>query len=670
MVIVMAKPSSYNSSGIFKTFQKLQVIFKEVLVTKSMGGEVPNKLWQVFSTSATFSDSSQKSTFSGSSEETISADSSKEPIFSTTSKLLAALSGPKQSTPDLTQSNTTLHAPRSKAELVKLYNNSYSKDDCSEGAFKDMFNAIDSAHTSESKTIVLGAWSIDWNNKFGQEELSLGDRLIEAANKGVKVVLLSWNNKESGYEQFHSDIKKALNNLPSDSLARQNIAYLPMSRSGNYVDRQVQTHHMKYQVIGDTLFTGGLDLTKDRDDGPSHKKREGQNWHDCHMQVRGEPVVDVLNTALAMAMSYKETDYAFGKKDKVSTNLLAAINANEAIVEKITGHEDGSCMQVLLSLKKKYWKHPDEEHQWELNGNASKGIAENFIDAISKAEKHIWFESQYLVGRESDGKQQNELLDAIADRIIKAHKDGGSFHFDCVLPFRPDGALESTATQLYLKQQWDSIKYIMNKVDKATGKPGSSEEYITIINPLYKAKAHKNSDRDMVYVHSKMMIADGDRCIMGTANCNCRSMSGNKDSEIALNIQGPSYKKQIKEYQHQLIKEMYGKEVVEELKNAQVLDELHTPKAREILNNALHKNLSDLEHSNSEEPEPTISSGQNASESHDDSRTFCATSWGAIPKVNLYLSKSPPPHVKNDILMTYIVDQTATLSPTIRGIVT
>lgn len=668
----MDKLTPDNSNTFFKAFHDLSVKFKEALLTKSLEGGIPAKLRQVFSASATFSDSSKKSTSPRGSEETTFSASSNEPTLSTTSRLLAELSGPnpKKITPERLKLNTTLHDPRAKAELIKLYNNSYSKDDCSEGAFKDMFNAIDNAHTSESKTIVLGAWSLDWNNQFGQENLSLGERLIEAANKGVKVVLLSWNNKESGYEQFHSDIKKSLKSLPSDSLARQNIAYLPMSRSGNYVDRQVQTHHMKYQVIGDTLFTGGLDLTKDRDDGPSHKKREGQNWHDCHMQVRGEPVVDVLNTALAMAMSYKESDYAFGKKDNVRANLIAAIHASEAVVEKMTGHDDGSFMQVLLSLKKKYWAHPDEEHQWELNGNASKGIAENFIEAISKAEKHIWFESQYLVGRENEGKQQNELLDAIADRIIKAHKDGGSFHFDCILPFRPDGAIESTATQLYLKQQWDSIKYIMNKVDKATGTPGSSEKYLTIINPLYKAKAHQNNDRDMVYVHSKMMIADGERCIMGTANCNCRSMNGNKDSEIALDIQGPSYKKQITEYQHQLVQEMYGHEVVEALKNAQVLDELHTPKAREILNNALNNNLNDLEHCTSKKPQSTISTGNDVSASHEGERTFTATSWGAIPKADLYLTSTPPPHVKNNILMTNLVDQTANISPTLRGIVT
>ena len=40
----------------------------------------------------------------------------------------------------------------------------------------------------------------------------------------------------------------------------------------------------------------------------------------------------------------------------------------------------------------------------------------------------------------------------------------------------------------------------------------------------------------MIYVHSKMMIVDDKRTIIGSANINDRSMLGSRDSELAVNL--------------------------------------------------------------------------------------------------------------------------------------
>ncbi len=45
----------------------------------------------------------------------------------------------------------------------------------------------------------------------------------------------------------------------------------------------------------------------------------------------------------------------------------------------------------------------------------------------------------------------------------------------------------------------------------------------------------------MIYVHSKMMITDDEYIIIGSANINMRSLSGSRDSEIAIGAYQPSY---------------------------------------------------------------------------------------------------------------------------------
>jgi phospholipase D1/2 len=42
---------------------------------------------------------------------------------------------------------------------------------------------------------------------------------------------------------------------------------------------------------------------------------------------------------------------------------------------------------------------------------------------------------------------------------------------------------------------------------------------------------------ELVYVHSKLLIADDDTVIIGSANINDRSLMGDRDSEIAVMVQ-------------------------------------------------------------------------------------------------------------------------------------
>lgn len=44
-------------------------------------------------------------------------------------------------------------------------------------------------------------------------------------------------------------------------------------------------------------------------------------------------------------------------------------------------------------------------------------------------------------------------------------------------------------------------------------------------------------ETSIIYVHSKLMIVDDRRCIIGSANINDRSLLGDRDSELAIVIE-------------------------------------------------------------------------------------------------------------------------------------
>lgn len=71
--------------------------------------------------------------------------------------------------------------------------------------------------------------------------------------------------------------------------------------------------------------------------------------------------------------------------------------------------------------------------------------------------------------------------------------------------------------------------------------------YLHIIfqNIKYVARMYLFQVTELVYVHSKMLIADDRTVIIGSANINDRSLLGNRDSEIAMLIEDVDFEKTI-----------------------------------------------------------------------------------------------------------------------------
>lgn len=62
---------------------------------------------------------------------------------------------------------------------------------------------------------------------------------------------------------------------------------------------------------------------------------------------------------------------------------------------------------------------------------------------------------------------------------------------------------------------------------------------------FYSLRTHTVLDAtpvtEMVYIHSKLIIVDDQKAIIGSANINDRSMMGTRDSEIAVNFGHQSF---------------------------------------------------------------------------------------------------------------------------------
>ena len=150
-----------------------------------------------------------------------------------------------------------------------------------------------------------------------------------------------------------------------------------------------------------------------------------------------------------------------------------------------------------------------------------------------------------------DGAVQNRIGYVLWQRLRKAildaqHQRGQGqtpkpFRVLVVLPLHPNGRfLESTDCQALMQLQFDCIgrgdKSLLGKL-KAEFPDEDLTEYVLFCSLRTAGEMTEAGPvSEQVYVHSKVLIVDDRVAIVGSANVNDRSMSGDRDSEIACRV--------------------------------------------------------------------------------------------------------------------------------------
>lgn len=181
---------------------------------------------------------------------------------------------------------------------------------------------------------------------------------------------------------------------------------------------------------------------------------------------------------------------------------------------------------------------------WSAGVPTEKSIQQAYIDTITKAKHYLYIENQFFIsGMASNGIVSNRILQALADRIERAVVEKQVFRVYVVMPLLPafEGNIRSEElTNLHAVMHWQFATICRGRhslfaaLEKVTSTP---ENYVSFFG-LRKYGILPNGcvSTEQIYIHSKLLIADDERVILGSANINDRSMNGDRDSEIALVI--------------------------------------------------------------------------------------------------------------------------------------
>ncbi|XP_060005985.1 phospholipase D1 isoform X2 [Lagenorhynchus albirostris] len=217
-------------------------------------------------------------------------------------------------------------------------------------------------------------------------------------------------------------------------------------------------------------------------------------WHDIASVVHGKAARDVArhfiqrwNFTKIMKPKYRSLSYPFLLPKSQTT-------AHE-LKHQVPGSVHAN-VQLLRSAAD--WSAGIKYHE--------ESIHAAYVYVIENSKHYIYIENQFFISCSDDKVVFNKVGDAIAQRILKAHRTMCRGENSIL------GQLKAE-----IGNQWIN--------------------YISFCGLRTHAELEGNLVTELVYVHSKLLIADDNTVIIGSANINDRSMLGKRDSEMAVIVQ-------------------------------------------------------------------------------------------------------------------------------------
>uniref|UniRef100_A0A3Q2G0U3 Phospholipase n=1 Tax=Cyprinodon variegatus TaxID=28743 RepID=A0A3Q2G0U3_CYPVA len=152
--------------------------------------------------------------------------------------------------------------------------------------------------------------------------------------------------------------------------------------------------------------------------------------------------------------------------------------------------------------------------------------------------------NQFFISCADNRTVYNKIGDAIIERIIRAHKEGKKYRVYVVTPLLPgfEGDITTgggNAIQAVMHFNYRTMIRGEHSIISQLKKEMDDQwmNYISFAGLRTHAELEGRLVTELIYVHSKMLIADDNTVIIGSANINDRSMLGKRDSEVAVIVE-------------------------------------------------------------------------------------------------------------------------------------
>lgn len=414
--------------------------------------------------------------------------------------------------------------------------------------------ALAEAMESTTTDIIFQGWKFELSTPLlgADRNLTFLTAVQRAIARGVRVYVLMWRNTISApadHWKIMGFNVSAVSKVLKMAGAR---VLLDKGHPHNLLERVEPSfrwcEHMKTVVLDQRrVFVTGIDIAESRVDSCDHKwpdtrrvKAESETgynefWQDSAVLAEGQVAHDVAKVAIGR----------WEESCKLAPDHVSDCTDGPTLRKPVP--LEGATQQCGVRLS-------GSPFLLDISSPLHE-IQDEYISAILNAKRTVFVENLYLSSKllsEDDGflhrifpisESQNGVLSAIWRRLKRAVDEGqvdGSFNVVVVVP----AATEEPFTQfINLQSIWDKKRgliYTLQNYLVAKGYPKDVWGNMLRVFCLVEVNAIQDGSWNFmtIYIHTKVLIVDGNVAIVGSANLNDRSLLATGDAELDLRIDG------------------------------------------------------------------------------------------------------------------------------------
>ncbi|XP_038673019.1 phospholipase D1-like isoform X1 [Scyliorhinus canicula] len=358
----------------------------------------------------------------------------------------------------------------------------------------------------------------------------------------------SIDSSEHGWYNTHNSQQNLLRDrLPNLKRLYHQASSPGLNHSEDERGSECSSHTDIGELVGQTRFWHGKDycnfvfkdwvqLDKPFDDFIDRYTTPRMPWHDIAAVVHGKAARNVArhfiqrwNFTKIVKAKYRPLSYPYLLPKSLST-------ANE-LSYQVPGSVHAR-VQVLRSAAD--WSCGIKYHE--------ESIHNAYIHVIENSKHYIYIENQFFISCADNKYVFNKIGDAIVQRILRAYREKQRFRVYVVTPLMPgfEGDISTgggTSIQAVMhfnlrtiaKGEYSIIEQLKREMEERW------MNYFSVCGLRTHVELNGRLVTELIYVHSKMLIADDNTVIIGSSNINDRSMLGKRDSEMAVIVEDTEF---------------------------------------------------------------------------------------------------------------------------------
>lgn len=283
-----------------------------------------------------------------------------------------------------------------------------------------------------------------------------------------------------------------------------------------------QTMHQKFIVAdGERAILGGLDIDERRYDDPGHRRDAEQTWHDVGVGFAGPAAADLerhFDGCWSAVRRQGVSHAAAWRRQNPSTPLAFVEPEDDGEPERdppdFAGHDGLRIAVTRAAIGKSPLRFGPRPWQ--------RSLERCHLDLIGSARRILYLESQFF--------RSSLIRDALAAALGR-HEE---LRVIMLLPGAPDVvAYQGKKSAVHRYGEWLQMRALNRLGKQFPDRFGA----FSLTSDRSRTEQHERDalhGKAMVYVHSKLAVADDSRAIVSSANLNARSMQWDLEAGVTI----------------------------------------------------------------------------------------------------------------------------------------